>query len=212
MVKPLGRHWFFAITVGGIFLCGCGTGGAKTGSATTVVPSSIIASNSTTVLPSTTTPPLTSIASASITVAEQVQACEQAHGMSSQYVYFTDPNTGDSEFQGCQWPPASGSDADGHWTIQVTSQPGPESTEASDADLTYIINATCPTVQVIIQMGSQGTYTNLPPVVLAAGAVTSVDNLGQQWTGPSPYPYPPSFDIEIVANSDYGVSSVSCLS
>lgn len=60
-------------------------------------------------------------------------------------------------------------------------------------------------------MGSQGTYTNLSPLVLQDGSITSVDSLGQPWTGPSPNPYPPSFDIAIIANYDYGVSDARCV-
>lgn len=146
-----------------------------------------------------------------ILAAKEVESCESAHGMNSQFETISTASNGPSTFEGCIWPPSIASQQDGYWRIDLTHQLGPGRNEASSSDVTNVLTPTCQKVRVVISVGVQGTQSTLPAVVLPIGIITSIESLGQQWTGTRPYPYVTSNEIAVLSNSSYEISAATCV-
>ncbi len=149
--------------------------------------------------------------SSQLLIAKQIDACETTHQLKSQFQTNVSSTGNLTTFAGCEWPPSAATNQDGYWDVKLTSQSGPNQSEASGSNVTYILTPSCSTVKVTVSFGLQGTQSTLPPTTLHVGMITSASALGQRWTGLTPYPYVTSNEIGILSNSSYGITDAVCV-
>lgn len=146
------------------------------------------------------------------TVAQRVTQCESTHGMTQQHAMKT---LSDSHFafESCAWPPPSHADADGHLTITVFTDSGPDSDEAG-YDYADRLTGPCDAFLVTYDFGSQGAFDHLAPFAVDAGTVATVSQGGARWTGNlSDLPfYPERAEGTVLHNGRYILRDATCKS
>ncbi|MCC3299298.1 hypothetical protein [Arthrobacter caoxuetaonis] len=157
--------------------------------------------------------------------AGKILSCTERHGMNqtSQHTeeLFSEEHisaTGEvllEVFEECKWPPNRTQEVDGYSRIEVLSRYGPLESEASSANVTDRIEATCPIVELDYQVTSQGNFEALPSVQVSRGMVVfaaegRVVEVTGRWPGTGDT-YPEPHQIISLHNGKRTLNAARCV-
>jgi hypothetical protein len=113
-----------------------------------------------------------------------------------------------TRYESCAWPPRAGADPDGYTVVEVDTQNGPGTDEASGADVADVISGTCHTFRLYVEYAAQGVQdTTGPPLTLDPGDHKTVD--GTTYSGDIGF-YPDPASAVLLHNGKNVIYQASC--